>query len=386
MLLSFPEIKLMPDTLPEKGDGKMKVWFEDDPKTGIRTYFVYRAYRRGDGTPDNYRRKTTDPVKHAQQVIEAQSIAGERSLTSLRFGECVNTYLQEKGNGGFNPICYKRAIDNLGRLFPDKPSFAAEYSRYCTKIETQGIAINTVNNHKIIVRTVCNFAYKTGRCGKATVVNWGLRRGNERNRILSSGEELSLFNKMVELKSHLIDAIRFALRNPIRKRDLFNLSRAALKMESHAGHMVWIVQFQAAKTRRSVKITTLPNVDIDFVRYVQGLPSDCPWMFPMREQGDKGIGGLRKGAWKKIIDADRHFNYILDKAGIQDFHFHDLKHCAETYMLRQGYTYEMLRKLGIQTSPKTQQIYDNRSQVEIVATVGRRPEIEQAEESEIRVA
>ena len=42
---------------------------------------------------------------------------------------------------------------------------------------------------------------------------------------------------------------------------------------------------------------------------------------------------------------------MLEEARIDDFHWHDLKHCAITWMLDNGYTERDLRNLGIQYSP-----------------------------------
>jgi integrase len=361
---------LYPDALPQKG-GLMRIWHEDIQ--GTRWYYVDRAYVRGDGKSTHYRRKTDDPVVHARQVIEAQSITGECSLTSKRFSECVETYLEEKGAGGFSAACYDRAVRELGRLFPDKNSFAAGYAQYAARLEAGDLAINTANNYKIVVRSVCNYAHKTKRCGAPAVTDYQILEGNERSRILSPAEQLTIENKLREWDSHLIWAFDFALKNPIRKRDLFNLKRADLKRAVVDGRLICTVQFVAQKTsggKRKTKITTLPNVSREFLDYEAQLPSDCPWLFPMVGTDRNGrITKLHAGAWKKIIEPDRHFARLIDKCGIHDFTFHDLKHCAETYMLRQGYHYDDMRKLGIQMSSKTQKLYDNRSQVEIVARV-----------------
>lgn len=357
-----------PDALPERG-GDMKIWHED--VKGVRWYFVDRAYRRGDGRSTHFKRKTTDPVQHARHVIEAQSITGECSLTSKRFAECISTYLDEHGPGGFSEACYARASRELGRLYPDKPNFAAAYAQYCAKLEaSRDKAVNTVNNYKTVIRTVCNYAHKTGRCGAPSIRDYQLKKGNERDRILSPGEELAIENKLREWDSHLLQPFLFALRNPIRKRDLFNRRRDELKMELVNGQRIWVLQFVAHKTSRMkrTRITTLPNITREFLDYVSTLPGDCPWLFPMIGTKKNGIKTkLRPGKWRKILDADKHFNTLLRECGIQDFKFHDLKHCAETYMIRQGYHYEDLQKLGIQMSNKTQRIYDNRDQLEIVA-------------------
>ena len=82
------------------------------------------------------------------------------------------------------------------------------------------------------------------------------------------------------------------------------------------------------------------RVTPEFVAYEAGLPADCPWLLPMIGTEHNGrVTKLRPGVWKKIIEPDRHFARLIDECGISDFVFHDLKHCAETYMVRQGYHY-----------------------------------------------
>ncbi|MBT8491152.1 MAG: hypothetical protein KJN62_08880, partial [Deltaproteobacteria bacterium] len=366
-----PEYNFLLDVpLLEIGGGmKINIWTETN-KDGKKVYCVDRAYRNAAGKSRHFCRRTTDYRKHLQNELEAAKITDSSSLTSLRFAECVKAYLKEKGTGGFNDICYRRAVESLGNLFPDRQNFSTSYNRYFARLKIGAMAKNTIRNHLVIVRTICNYAYKMGWCGNPTIRDWGIEFGESRERILTAGEELALLNTLRCLDSPILPHIMFALRNPIRKRDLFNLKRTDLKTEVVNGRVVKVVRFQAQKTRIKIRATTLVNIDTDFLRYESSLPADCQWLFPIVGTSKNGISSkLQPGAWKKVIDSDKHFGYILEKAGIVDFVFHDLKHCAETYMLRQGFTYDQMRKLGIQMSPKTQAIYDNRSAVEIAETV-----------------
>lgn len=356
------------DALPE-WEGEMKIWTEKDGN-GKTVYCVDRAYRNAAGKPGHFRRRTTSYRQHMQNQIDATKVTETCSLTSMRFADCVRTYLEERGPGGFNATCYERASESLGNLYPDRQKFAVAYNHYKTRLSVSGLAQNTVKNHLIVVRSVCNYAAKTGRCGLLAVRDWGIVFGDSRERILSAGEELALMNTLNRLDSPLLPHIKFSLRNPIRKHDLFNLPREALKTEIVDGSVVHVVRFQAQKTRKRVKATTLVNVNDDFVRYAAALPADCPYLFPLLgTDRNRRYTKLEPGRWRKVIDSDKHFNFILDQAGLIDFCWHDLKHCAETYMLRQGFSYDQMRKLGIQMSPKTQLIYDNRSAVEIANTV-----------------
>lgn len=362
--LKPPDINFLSDALPEKG-ADMKVWFEND-SNGVRWYYVDRGYRNGAGKPRHFRRKTKDSQQHLKNQVEALQITGASSLTSKRFSECVELYHKERGTGGHNKVCYRRASEELGRLYPDQRSFASAYSAYCSKLEASKMAVNTAKNYKIIVRTVCNFAYKTGRCGVPTVREWRISFGEERSRILSDGEKLCIENVMRDIDSPLLPHFLFSLVNPIRKQDLLNLRRTALKVVVRNGHRVFRVELVQQKTARRAKIktTVLPNVDEAFAEYEASLPSDCPWLFPLLVKDERG----NVTGWYKVTDFKKRFKTILRRSGVEDFNWHDLCHCAVTHMVKQGFSYNQLQKLGIK-SPKVLKIYDNRSTEEIIESV-----------------
>lgn len=368
--LNFPGFNLVSDALPEwEGEMKIHTWTEKD-KYGRTVHCTQRHYRNAQGKPDKFLRKTRNFKKHLQNQIDAANVTHEGSLTSLKFSECVRTYLKEKGEGGFNTACFRRAVENLGNLYPDRKNFAAAYSLYRSKLTAGKFAKNTIKNHLIPIRSVCNYAVKTGRCGSVTVNDWEIEDGNSRERILSSGEELTLLNTLKRLDSPLLPHVCFSLVNPIRKRDIFGLTRDAIKTEILEDRIVRVVRFQARKTKKRVRSTTLVNIDTEFFRYEAKLPPDCPFLFPIvGTEGNRRYTNLQPGEWRRVIDSDKHWNTVLREAGIHDFVWHDLKHCAETYMLRQGFSYDQMRKLGIQMSSKTQAIYDNRSGAEIADSV-----------------
>jgi integrase len=358
------------DNLIKGGD--VKTWTEDIG--GVRWYFVDRGYRvPGCKNVKHFRRKTNNSYEHAEQIKQALAINADTVSDSIKYGKCSEIYLKEKGDGKHGPAFYKKSVEVLGRYYPDHPLFASAYAQYCSTLEASGMAVNTVNKYKIVVRTVCNYAYKTSRVrGGLAVRDWGLKTGVSRERILSNWETLAIENKMIKWDSHLLWPFRFAIINPIRKTDLFNLRKEDVKYDIVNGERVWYVQLVQQKTgrKKGVKVTTLPNIPDGFLQYVSGLPSDCPWLFPMVGSERNGMHTkLKPGSWKKIAFSKRHWNNVLTECNIADLHFHDLKHTGETYMYRQGYTYDQIGKLNIQRSDKTKRIYDNRTHLEIVASI-----------------
>jgi len=57
---------------------------------------------------------------------------------------------------------------------------------------------------------------------------------------------------------------------------------------------------------------------------------------------------------------------MLREARINDFHWHDLKHCAITYMVDAGYTILDLKNLGIQFSEEMVERYYNFSAKKVI--------------------
>jgi integrase len=60
---------------------------------------------------------------------------------------------------------------------------------------------------------------------------------------------------------------------------------------------------------------------------------------------DEGGSVYSLGNFKK------HWHLILAAANVEDFRWHDLKHCAITWMLDNGFSERDLKNLGIQYSP-----------------------------------
>jgi integrase len=195
----------------------------------------------------------------------------------------------------------------------------------------------TINRYISCAKMVCNFAIKNELLSKNPMVRFSKDTEEERDRVLSDAERLRLLNTLEHNNSYLYWPVYFSLKNPIRKGDLFSLTKENLDM-----FKPW-VHFYARKTRRRrFRETCLPFIDEKLMHYFNTLPADCDLLFP----------NIEKGEYKKPIDFRKHWSNILEEAKIENFRFHDLKHCAITWMLDAGYSERGLKNLGIQFSDK----------------------------------
>lgn len=345
------------DALPvEPGRDMAIILLGKCPKTGMDRWMVRVSYRPHSGAESKkIKRIAVGADDLALRIAEVRQLTSG-SLTARSFKECSEHYRGHKGYGSKADV-FERNIRDLGAFKVDS-RFPARYYEYILKI-SQGRAVNTVNNYRICIRSVLNFAYKSGFINSQPIRDFGMQEMVSRDRIWSDDERTRILNNLRELDSYLLPAVEFASVNPVRKADLFNLKRKDLDMAAR------VVRLTAAKTG---KVTTLPNVTDGLIRHAMSLPAGCQWLFPAYGTEKNGkTSKLKPGTWKKIIDADKHWNSVLTEAKVYDFHFHDLKACAETYMIHeQGYTYADLEKLGIQCSPKTQKVYDRRGAMDIV--------------------
>lgn len=340
---------------PKGGDMSIK---EDgvDRKTGLKRYKIDEPwYDPAAGKSTHIKRTAIGSEDLARKIAEITALKGG-AIGAKTFCGCTEHYQAGRGFGSKKDV-FERNCREIGAAKIDR-QFPLVYTRYINKIRV-GRKINTVNNYRICIRSVLNYCFQTNFIEEQPVRDFGLEAQEARDRLWTEDERQRILNILQQLDSYLLPVILFAERNPIRKADLFNLKRDDVDMSAA------VVRFVADKTD---KISTLPNVDNSLIRHIMALPADCPWLFPAYGTAqNRQWSKLQPGEWRKIKDADKHWNRVLRDAKVIDLHFHDLKAVAETYMIHeQGYAYADLQKLGIQCSPKTQRIYDRRGAMDII--------------------
>jgi integrase len=275
------------------------------------------------------------------------------SLTAPYFSDLVAHYLSEKTRGGMSQRCFDRAVEDLGTLRVDR-SFDEAYHAYARKLRTEGFKPNTLNNYFVSVRSVLNYAWKTGKLDQVPVRYFALESAVERDRVFEGDERQRLENVMQACNSYLCMPVYFAERNPIRETDLFGLTRDNYNQFNRT------VSFLPQKTaKRRSRHTLLLEIDDAMVQWFNGLPADCPHLFPKLKDD---------GSWEQIRDYNKHWSKLCEAAKIEDFHFHDLRHVATTYMLEKRTEYGIrvyeeddMQSLGLFYSKRIIEVYRNRS-------------------------
>jgi hypothetical protein len=301
----------------------------------------------------------------------------EGSLTDATYKELSQHYREQKGTGGMKSV-FDRLETALGKYSVDR-KFARRYDEFIIALKSSGRAVNTVSNYSSVVQRVLNFAFEHLMIDVMPIRSFEIVR-TFRDRVWRGDERIRFWNTANQFDSHLTWATRFSERRPIREDDLAHLTDVNLVL---VGPNAPYIRFRPKKTsRRKPRDTYLPLLDkrtgkpfdqelFDYL--VNGRPSGCPYLFPRIGTERNGrTSKLKPGRWKFLGDPDRHWKYLLAKAGISDFHFHDLKHVAITNMIKvEGWTRDELKDLGIQYSDRAIDVYLNLDAEDALGMVNR---------------
>lgn len=301
-----------------------------------------------------YRKRINGVVKERKQIVtgtkeealRVESIFRERlsqktcSLKIRTLDQALDYYLDNSEIARPQRSMLRKVKDELGNVRLGE--LAVSFDKYITllkseKSERTGCLYSQGTINRIIqyTKTALNFCVRRELIDRNPI--GGVKKGADdvRDRILSEDEEYRLLNTLRTNDSQLYWALRFSLKNPIRRGDLVSLTRSNLDMTKP-----WIHFYPQKTKKRKKRETCLLFLDDDLLSYFASLPADCPYLFPC----------INDDKWRQLNDGDFnvHWHSILEKAEIEDLHWHDSKHCAITWMLDNGYTERDLKNLGIQ--------------------------------------
>lgn len=151
---------------------------------------------------------------------------------------------------------------------------------------------------------------------------------NDRIRFLGEDE----IRKLLEVSPpYLANIIRAAIFTGLRKGDLLNMKWEDIDLERG------LLFFREEKKRGKLGIKPLNN---DMIALLMAIPkgkSEYVFNGPIpREKGEEKYIALPDPNGTLLRDTKRSFRSALKKAGIKDFHFHDLRHTSASYLVMRG--------------------------------------------------
>lgn len=255
------------------------------------------------------------------QYVQNRKVAGLRSVASVR------TYLRVLTEY-FGNLLVKEITKS------DIQKFKLERLNTPTVRNTQR-SITAVNRELQLLRKMLNFAIenrwiKDNPFFKTNLIS--MADENQRNRLLSFEEERRLLDACTYSRAHLRPIVITALDTGCRLGELLKLRWRDVDF---CGEIITIIAFNA-KTAEAREVGMTERVKEELAKLWESSPQDLDLLV-------FGITNTIKRAWKSACRL----------AGIEDLHFHDLRHTAVTRMVATGLPSAEIMKISGHKQAKT---------------------------------
>ncbi len=230
------------------------------------------------------------------------------------------------------PFFSQRELNRLG---------PADIHEYIESRRADGVQAGTINKELNLLSAALNFAQKRLQWDVPNPVKgMRLREPEGRIRWITREQYSRLLEEAVHVRAHLVDFIKLGVNTGMRKGEMLGLewSRVDLKQR-----LVYLTSMDQKNGRYgSVPLNTEARAALlSRANHRATYCPDSPWVFCDRQ--GRRIQNIRKG-----------FDSACARAGIEDFHPHDLRHTCATWLVQNGVSIrevaEILRHKTIQVT------------------------------------
>jgi integrase len=268
---------------------------------------------------------TREEAKAAVEKLKAELRATDntgRSLIIKTFGDALSFYIDRHEVGSSRSL-FNRLKADLGTV--EIRELADRFDSYLqilkkSKAQRTGrpLANGTINRYLSWAKASINFAVLHGLLKDNPLRNFGKLKEIPRDRILTADEQARLLTTLEREAPHLLAAVNFALRIPCRTNEIVNMRRQHLNLFKNT------ITVPGEFTKNGQPCLKL--IPPDMIDYFRTLPKETDFLFfRQNKKGYHPLGSFRK-SWRRALKI----------AGINDFVFHSLRHCAVTSLRNSG--------------------------------------------------
>jgi integrase len=265
---------------------------------------------------------TREKAKAEFERMKAE-IRGTSGRSLKTFAEALSFYIERHDIGKSKSLFDRLRLD-LGAV--EMKDLADRFDRFMqllkqSKAQRTGKPISNATQNRYLAwsKAVCNFAMLHGLIKENPLKMFQRLKETPRDRILTQDEQARLMAALERFTPHLVPAVNFALRIPCRTNEIVNMKREHLNLFKDT---ITVPGTITKNGEPCVKI-----IPPDMLEYFRQLPKETDFLFYRRDNAGKyhSLGCFKK-AWR----------HALDEAGIKDFVFHSLRHCAVTSLRNAG--------------------------------------------------
>ncbi len=268
-------------------------------------------------------------AKMQNEVFERRHFPDRFKRKNVSVSEIINDYLSRKRGTLRSLVNWKRYAKQWKAILAGKSVrqvVPGDVERYAARRRGEGLKDASVNRELTFLRAVFNMAIEDGKADTNPVRSkFFLKENNERVRYLTEEEESRL---RVAIGEDDWPKIAFALSTGFRQGNQFRCRWTDVNFETG--------QIQARKPKSGRDYYVPMN---DELRAILGaLPSRLrsEWVFPSKT----GKTSLNPRNFAKRI-----FRPALKRAGIEDFHWHDLRHSFASRLAMKGVDLRTVQEL-----------------------------------------
>ena len=259
-------------------------------------------------------------LQHLNEIVEKKFLVEKKP--PVTFNEAAESFLAYSSSRKKSFHQDQFYVANLKAYFGNKPLESLnldlvdgflKWRKETGKPKGNELKGTTLNLDLACLKTIVRRAVLNRQIERNPIEGIKLFKENPRNRTLSDEEYQRLLNCC---PYHLKPMVEIAFITGMRKGEILGLTWDRVDFENG----IIVLEAEDTKTQEKREIP----IDEGLKKLIRGIPRTiaCPYVFTY------------KG--KKLRVARNGFVTACEKAGLKDFHFHDLRHCAITNMRKAG--------------------------------------------------
>ncbi len=205
---------------------------------------------------------------------------------------------------------------------------------FLDKLENEGFAASSINQHRTILNSIFNFAIKREKYDRNPVSAVAQRKEPPGRDRFPAPEEFKRLADECRADPQLYAFVWLAATTGARKGEILPRKWEEVQLEGLAPHL-YVPRSKNGRSKR------LPLAD-EAIQALKNLPSYRmdPHLFPV-ERSNVNFAGKREYLW----DIRKPFQAACERAGITGIRIHDLRHMATTILFLEGIPEAIIRKL-----------------------------------------
>jgi len=284
----------------------------------LRNGQEYRKREMFNGT----RAKAEDRYLQLKNELR-DGVQTESSLTVAKtFGDVLRFYI-DRNDVGRSMSYFNSLLADLGEV--SISLLHERFDKYLqllkkSNVQRTGKPITnaTTNRYLAWSKAALNFAVKHELIKDNPLCRFDKLKEIPRDVILTDIDKRHLLNVIDKEAPHLSAIVRFALQVPCRKSELVNMKIDDLDLFNN------VIRVHNGKTKNGAGIWK--PIPPDMQSYFRTIPAESQYLFYRQEKdGYHGLGDF-KNAWLRCLRI----------AGINDFRFHDTRHCSASALIDNG--------------------------------------------------